>query len=359
MISRHVVQNSLENLVSFITPYLPLVNSHMVGFITEKHYQTFIPDPIQIEIINAPTYDTILNVFWQNTSLEDSKYPEIRKFLRSLDDLLKINLDNVCVGPDRLSTELQDLGFAQDTKNRLEINEFMTAKKKHEVELTSEIVTQLCSHSNNDNRLFIIDAGDGKGYLSSRLALEYNLKVLGIDANNLNSLNAKKRVERLSRAWNGLTRRADDISRGIQPPRRGKQKKTTPENYVTIPKIAINYKTTTEFITSKTDLCGLVSKSFPDVSVEKILLSGLHTCGNLAADCLKIFVENPQVDSLLNVGCCYHLLTEEFIEDTFYKDRKSYDKDDNELLYPRFPMSDFLRRKVSLIVILCRKFKLF
>lgn len=49
----------------------------------------------------------------------------------------------------------------------------------------------------NNKELFIIDAGDGKGYLSSRLAIEYKLKVLGVDANNLNSMGAVKRNVKL------------------------------------------------------------------------------------------------------------------------------------------------------------------
>lgn len=55
----------------------------------------------------------------------------------------------------------------------------------------------LSTFGQNDHRLSIIDAGDGKGYLSSRLALEYKLRVLGIDANPDNTENAVKRSTRL------------------------------------------------------------------------------------------------------------------------------------------------------------------
>lgn len=43
----------------------------------------------------------------------------------------------------------------------------------------------------------IVDAGSGKGYLSSRLVLEYKYHVLGIDCNHLNSENALKRGHKL------------------------------------------------------------------------------------------------------------------------------------------------------------------
>jgi len=44
---------------------------------------------------------------------------------------------------------------------------------------------------------YIVDAGDGKGYLSSRLALQYGHRVLGIDANAENTQNALSRNRKL------------------------------------------------------------------------------------------------------------------------------------------------------------------
>lgn len=71
-----------------------------------------------------------------------------------------------------------------------------------QVEATACVVANLCSYKqlmgkNTDGKLFVVDAGDGKGYLSSRLALEHNLKVLGIDASATNTNGAQKRVSKL------------------------------------------------------------------------------------------------------------------------------------------------------------------
>ncbi|KAK4293153.1 hypothetical protein Pmani_034130 [Petrolisthes manimaculis] len=46
-------------------------------------------------------------------------------------------------------------------------------------------------------------------------------------------------------------------------------------------------------------------------------LVGLHTCGNLAPTSMRLFLSNPKVSFLCNVGCCYHLLEEEFAENPF------------------------------------------
>lgn len=49
----------------------------------------------------------------------------------------------------------------------------------------------------NQKKLCVIDAGDGKGYLSTRLSLEHNIKVLGVDCNPVNTAGALQRSEKL------------------------------------------------------------------------------------------------------------------------------------------------------------------
>ncbi|XP_064089296.1 probable methyltransferase-like protein 25 isoform X2 [Macrobrachium nipponense] len=51
--------------------------------------------------------------------------------------------------------------------------------------------------------------------------------------------------------------------------------------------------------------------------VNKLGLVGLHTCGNLAPSSMKIFLSNPALAFLCNVGCCYHLMEEEFSQNPF------------------------------------------
>ena len=53
-----------------------------------------------------------------------------------------------------------------------------------------------------------------------------------------------------------------------------------------------------------------------DGDVTGILLTGLHTCGDLASSTLELFVANSDVKSVCSVGCCYHLLTEGFLQET-------------------------------------------
>ena len=52
---------------------------------------------------------------------------------------------------------------------------------------------------------------------------------------------------------------------------------------------------------------------------EALLLSGLHTCGNLASSTLQLFCNSGAAKALCNVGCCYHLLDEQFLTSPFSK----------------------------------------
>lgn len=52
----------------------------------------------------------------------------------------------------------------------------------------------------------MVDLGSGKGYLSTHLAFQHKLHVIGVDAQNINTKGASKRADILSRQWEGLTR---------------------------------------------------------------------------------------------------------------------------------------------------------
>lgn len=45
-------------------------------------------------------------------------------------------------------------------------------------------------------------------------------------------------------------------------------------------------------------------------SLPRVLLVGLHTCGDLTPAMLRTFIKWPAVIGMVVVGCCYNLLTE-------------------------------------------------
>ena len=55
-----------------------------------------------------------------------------------------------------------------------------------------------------------------------------------------------------------------------------------------------------------------------------VLMSGLHTCGNLAASMLQLFSTSGATVVMCNVGCCYHLLEEQFLRSPFSKQEEGW-----------------------------------
>lgn len=62
----------------------------------------------------------------------------------------------------------------------------------------------------------------------------------------------------------------------------------------------------TSYVTAETELRALISE------LEAAVLVGLHTCGDLAPSSLRMFVAKTELAAVCSVGCCYHLLSEEF-----------------------------------------------
>ena len=81
------------------------------------------------------------------------------------------------------------------------------------------------------------------------------------------------------------------------------------------------FKSSTHFVDDSTDLSQLVADHFPcDVTEsseqKNLLLTGLHTCGDLAAQVLRMFLVHDDVRAVCQVGCCYHLMEERYSGDS-------------------------------------------
>uniref|UniRef100_A0A9J7XV41 Methyltransferase like 25 n=2 Tax=Cyprinus carpio TaxID=7962 RepID=A0A9J7XV41_CYPCA len=65
----------------------------------------------------------------------------------------------------------------------------------------------------------------------------------------------------------------------------------------------------TSYVTAETELKTLITE------LEDAVLVGLHTCGDLAPSTLRMFGAKQELRAVCSVGCCYHLLSEEFDQD--------------------------------------------
>lgn len=324
------LQFQLEKVARFLKPHIKFVNCHMVNHFLDDNWTSFIPKDVQNELLeNEKVTDLLTRIMSNgyNTSLDD--FPAVKKFINESKDHTLLNMPDLCFSLENLKEKLKYLGYNVRFKSSVEFKDFMSPKKNHEVELLSTVVADLCKEINNHNYsdVIVIDAGDGKGYLSSRLAFKFDLKVLGVDASPVNTKGAEKRKAKLDRAWNALMKKSGEAIEGNTKNRQDM------------------YKTITLFIDETTNFVQLAKEHFSSKDTELFCLTGLHTCGNLAASCLKIYKTNNYIKLLCNVGCCYHLLVEEFSVDNFFN-KKKYEINKSCL---GFPLSSFLRKNKFLL----------
>lgn len=203
------LEQHLENVLRYLQPHMSFVNCHMVGYLTDNLWRAFIPETIQSEVKNVEDVAEAIQIFWDFHKTPDATYPEnhhqfkgFLNFLHASQALRLKSSDEVAISIEQLNNHLRTLGFTIDQRCGLQIKEFMSEKKNHEVEVAAQVITTLCGSRETEGKpssgqLCVIDAGDGKGYLSSRLALEHRLIVLGIDANAVNTAGAQKRTAQL------------------------------------------------------------------------------------------------------------------------------------------------------------------
>uniref|UniRef100_A0A663ML18 Methyltransferase like 25 n=1 Tax=Athene cunicularia TaxID=194338 RepID=A0A663ML18_ATHCN len=307
-------------------------------------------------------------------------------------------------------TPLEDLLEALRGDNQgttgIKTDEFMNNKKSHEVQMMSELVDNIANYCGVKQ---VIDIGSGKGYLSSFLSMQYDLKVYGIDSSNTNTNGAHERNRKLKKHWRAyqsrgranlkrqMLEKANDRPveseikcKAISEKLLNNDSSLQSQDHVTIQDLVPSCGFT-EIATSETnnqaevDLvaqtqsdesklseevlailnvlpadavevfssspcnCGELceeekvqrkmaslevkeSKSsesnlyFPLTScitaetelsdiitdLQDCMMVGLHTCGDLAANTLRIFTAKPEIKAVCSVGCCYHLLSEQF-----------------------------------------------
>ncbi|KAI9268152.1 methyltransferase domain-containing protein [Phascolomyces articulosus] len=164
----------------------------------------------------------------------------------------------------------------------------------------------------------VMDLGAGQGYLSRTLAYQHDLHVLAVDGSEVQTCGAKWFDQHLLKSRRPHAR-LDHVTDMV-----------TSENVSTI--LAKWSKASgrkeEEALEEQEKDDG--DKQQEDEDDEKWVVCGLHTCGDLASLMLRLFIQSDTIVSLVNVGCCYHFLTEEPYESAgfplsqYLKDQQTY-----------------------------------
>ncbi|XP_060804074.1 probable methyltransferase-like protein 25 isoform X2 [Amyelois transitella] len=314
------LRNQINTLITFLTPLLPLANCHMVEMFTLNHWEKLVPKPLKDTLEDMQLNDCI-EKFWNCASnSECSDASEFAVWIKNAQShYVSINND-YCLNLEQLQNRFAKWGGQM--KPEILITEFMSSKKSYEVQTMSHLVASL---HNSTHSTCCVEAGGGRGHLPVALTLGYGIPSLTIDCADKTIEAAAVRIKIIQKQWHAIAKRVEN---GIQ----GRINDSINKNL---------HRFASAYITRDTDLASIVREKFPEQTDIRVLLTGLHTCGNLGPDSLRIFAAQPAVKAVFNVPCCYHLLTEEVdaaMFDVFERDFGSGHKMDEG-----FPMSQYLK----------------
>ena len=210
-------------------------------------------------------------------------------------------------GLKKFITKAHELGLDRNISDHLgkadlekDIKIGMNQKKVKETASLSLLIHDICQEKNVTH---ILDLGCGQGYLSSVLAYQFGYSVVGWDCDPLQTSGGHQRATRIADLYN---RRGKTITGSLE------------------------FITNTVKIDNDIDaIFEIVFDQFPQFREKTWLVCGLHCCGNLSPTMINAFCNNkslPNIAALVNLGCCYQLLTEkgacDFTDD---RGRNSFD----------------------------------
>ncbi|XP_026330746.1 methyltransferase-like protein 25 isoform X2 [Hyposmocoma kahamanoa] len=311
------IRRHLDSITRYLTPLLPIANCHMVEFLTENHWETLIPTPLR-ESLEKRELNDCVEKFWVAAEGKSSGTPELDAWVQEA-RAHYITFNEYTITARQLQDRIKAWGG--DLQPEIRVSEFMNSKKSYEVQTMSHLVASLHKAC---GATCCVEAGGGRGHLLAALALGHGVPSLTIDCDPAAVQTAAQRVRLIQKQWHAIAKRVYN----------GTEEEMSKNINCDIHRFA------TAFITENTDLTTVVREAFPDHDQVKLLLTGLHTCGNLGPDSLRIFRTQPTTAAIFNVPCCYHLLTEELDEGVFDCFQRNFGTGGKS---QGFPMSEYLR----------------
>ncbi|KAJ3330112.1 hypothetical protein HDU76_006405 [Blyttiomyces sp. JEL0837] len=297
------IQSYITSLVAFLSPYQWLLDIHAydaikVGFFTSTFPEEWRP----LATDQFYNVDQLLDMTLEGRVNEE--WPvSLKEFVRRAFEL-KLPRD-VDEGEFEGGLTVENVVIDDLTTTAAE----MSRKKLHEVDRFSNMITTLATRTNITR---IIDVGAGQGYLTHRLSQQF--PCIAVDFDTIQTSGAEKRGKRIKNTRVSKTRTA--VGYG--------ESNTKEVLYRTIRVNAGNLVSlcnefgggggggggnTNEVVGENGQQELEPAKEAKEK--ERIMLVGLHACGDLSASSmLKAFRDAEDVAALAVVPCCFNLLTE-------------------------------------------------
>lgn len=165
-----------------------------------------------------------------------------------------------------------------------------TLKKSYEVDVLSNYLIHILE---SQNLKCIFEMGCGKSYLTDDIMISDDMLYIGVDRKD-------DLIDKTSKVLNS----------------NGKENSYVLNHYINVKNFGSLYDSEIKAIFNKKCINGQI--------YDKILLFGLHSCGNLTSDTIKLFTQYDCFSNIVIVGCCLNLLKEYVSKDALQSDEFEY-----------------------------------
>ncbi|KAG8092922.1 hypothetical protein GUJ93_ZPchr0012g20860 [Zizania palustris] len=283
----------MEAVAAFLRSHRRLLEAHVVNFFKDRLWE--MVDAEWMECLRGEPVESLLML--PSGCVQENWPSSLRDFILTARSLA---LSREQKSPRSL---LPDMHVA--SINTV-LAQGMNSKKKHEIETLAGMVHAITKSSGAHT---VIDVGSGQGYLAQALSFEYQLPVVAIDASSHHASVTNTRAERIKKHY---------AAKCV-----GKQQPKVPRT-VTCHVLSSDTLAAVTLDACQDDHvpeCKNCSGTSPQTEepnhiIPSLVLAGLHACGDLSVNMLRVFMSCEQVKALISVGCCYNLLSEGCHEDT-------------------------------------------
>ncbi|CAN6338938.1 unnamed protein product [Urochloa humidicola] len=286
----------MEALAAFLGRHRSLLEAHVVNFFKDRMWE--LVDTEWMECLRREPVESLLKL--PSGCVQDHWPATLREFVLTARSLV------IPREQKALQSLVPDIHVASIGTV---LAQGMNSKKKHEIENLAAVVHAIAKSCGAKT---VVDVGSGQGYLAQALSFEYQLPVVAIDASSHHASVTIARAERIKKHYAA---------------------KCVEKQLLTVPRTVTCHVLSSDTLAAVTlDACkddyvehvretkACTTKS-PQIlestqSNPPLILAGLHACGDLSVNMLRVFVSCEQVKALVSVGCCYNLLSENSYEDT-------------------------------------------
>ncbi|XP_037439378.1 protein RRNAD1-like isoform X1 [Triticum dicoccoides] len=281
----------MEAIASFLGRHRPLLEAHVVNFFKDRLWE--MVDADWMECLRREPVESLLML--PSGCVQDHWPSSLQEFILTARSL---------VLPREQKSPQSFLPNSRVASIGTVLAQGMNSKKKHEIEALSGIVDAI---ARSRGAKTVVDVGSGQGYLAQALSFEYQLAVTAIDASSHHASVTNTRAERIKKHYAA---------------------KCVEKQQFKVPRTVTCHVLSSDTLAAVTlDACqddhgehitetNNCNQSIPQIeqpnhSIPQLVLAGLHACGDLSVNMLRVFVSCEQVQALVSVGCCYNLLSED------------------------------------------------